>query len=106
MSGGVEFTVITDNIFILTCVSTGGPATTVTWTRDNVTITDGTENQYNTGTGVSTHNLTVTERLQGLYTCTVANVRLSNDSASINVQGNICVYIMYCTNTLSIIISL
>ena len=24
--------------FTLTCISTGGPATTVTWTRDNVTI--------------------------------------------------------------------
>ena len=45
MSGGVEFTIITDNIFILTCISNGGPATTVTWTRDNVTITDGTETQ-------------------------------------------------------------
>ena len=83
-AGFVEFTIITDNIFILTCISNGGPATTVTWTRDDVTITEGTETQYNTGTGVSTHNLTVTERLQGLYTCTIANY-----SASITVQGNI-----------------
>ena len=29
--------------FTLTCVSAGGPATTVTWTRDSVTVTEGTE---------------------------------------------------------------
>ena len=29
--------------FTLTCISTGGPATTVTWTRDSVTVTEGTE---------------------------------------------------------------
>ena len=27
--------------FTLTCISTGGPATTVTWTRDSVTVTEG-----------------------------------------------------------------
>ena len=29
--------------FTLTCISTGGPATTVTWTRDSVTVTEETE---------------------------------------------------------------
>ena len=27
--------------FSLTCISTGGPATTVTWTRDSDTVTEG-----------------------------------------------------------------
>ena len=27
----------------LTCISTGGPATTVTWTRDSITVDEGTE---------------------------------------------------------------
>ena len=27
----------------LTCISTGGPATTVTWTRDSTTVTEGSE---------------------------------------------------------------
>ena len=32
--------------FTLTCISTGGPATTVTWTRDSTTtVTEGTETQ-------------------------------------------------------------
>ena len=33
--------------FILTCISTSGPATTVTWTRDSVTVTEGTETVLN-----------------------------------------------------------
>ena len=79
---------ITDSTFTLTCISTGGPATTVIWTRDNVTITEGTVTYYNTEDISYTNILTVTERLEGLYTCTVANDRPSNDSANITVQGN------------------
>ena len=83
---------ITDSTFRLTCISTGGPATTVTWTRDNVTITEGTVTHYYTHYGTDNGSydniLTVTERLVGLYTCTVANDRPSNDSATITVQGN------------------
>ena len=89
VSGGVTFTLITDSMFTLTCISTGGLGTTVTWTRDNVTITEGTETMLNDPvTAQYTHTLTVTERLEGLYTCTVANDRPSNDSANITVQGN------------------
>ena len=75
--------------FTLTCISTGGPATTVTWTRgsgpasgDVMTVFNGdtTAPQY-------THTLTVTRRLGGLYRCTVANSRPSNASSQLNVQG-------------------
>ena len=84
--------------FTLTCISTGGPATTVTWTRDSGDAVGDTETVLNDPvTAQYTHTLTVTERLGGLYTCTVANDRPSNDSANITVQG-ICVYIMFkCT---------
>ena len=75
-------------MFTLTCISTGGPATTVTWTRDSVTITEGTETVYVTDDGSYATILTVGGRLEGLYTCTVANDRPSNDSANITVQGN------------------
>ena len=84
----MDFDLITDSTFTLTCISTGGPATTVTWTRDNVTITEGTESHYIEDGGSYGNILTVTERLEGLYTCTVANDRPSNDSANITVQGN------------------
>ena len=74
--------------FTLTCISTGGPATTVTWTRDSVTVTEGTETVLNNHeTSQYTHTLTVTGRLGGLYTCTVANTIPSEDSASYTVQG-------------------
>ena len=46
LSDTIEFTSINEDStpqFTLTCISTGGPITTVTWTRDSVTITEGTE---------------------------------------------------------------
>ena len=74
--------------FTLICISTGGPATTVTWTRDSVTVTEGTETVLdNRVTSQYTHTLTVTGTLGGLYTCTVANNKPSQDSASYTVEG-------------------
>ena len=78
--------------FTLTCISTGGPATTVTWTRDSDTVTEGTETVLDDRvTAQYTHTLTMTGRLEGLYACTVANDKPSTDSTQINVQGNIFV---------------
>ena len=74
--------------FTLTCISTGGPATTVTWTRDSDTVTEGTETVLDDReTAQYTHTLTVTGRLGGLYTCTVANDKPSHDSSQLKVQG-------------------
>ena len=76
--------------FTLTCISTGGPATTVTWTRDSVTVTEGTETVLDDPvTAQYTHTLTVTGRLGGLYTCTVANEVSSGMSDSFIVKGSI-----------------
>ena len=74
--------------FILTCISTGGPATTVTWTRDsqlvsgrNVTVLDDREApRY-------THTLSVTGSLEGLYQCNVSNDKPSTASAKFLIQG-------------------
>ena len=72
----------------LTCISTGGPATTVTWTRDSIVVTEGAQTVLDDPiTGQYTHTLTVTGRQGGLYTCTVANNKPSSASASITVQG-------------------
>ena len=72
--------------FTLTCISTGGPATTVTWTRDSVTITEGTTTVLNDPvTAQYTHTLTITSG--GEYTCTVANNKPSTASATITVPG-------------------
>ena len=79
--------------FTLTCISTGGPATTVTWTRDS-TIAMGDEmtvlNDITTAT--YTHTLTVTGRLGGLYQCTVSNVKPSSYSDSLRIQGTAYMY--------------
>ena len=95
ISGGITFTADSDlngasPQFTLTCISTGGPATTVTWTRDSDTVTEGNETVLDDPvTAQYTHTLTVTGRLGGLYTCTVANYKPSEDSAQLNVQGTL-----------------
>ena len=74
--------------FTLTCISTGGPATTVTWTRDSITVNEGTETVFNNAvTAQYTHTLNVTAA--GDYRCTVSNTAFS-DSATITVEGTLC----------------
>ena len=87
--------------FTLSSISTGGPATTVTWMRNSVVITEQESQSVlnNTETAEYIHTLTVTveylhtlsvsERLGGVYTCTVSNRKPSNDSSSLKVQGKI-----------------
>ena len=76
--------------FTLTCISTGGPATTVTWTRDSTTVAEGTETVLNDPmTAKYTHTLTVTGRYPGLYYCTVANNKPSQASANYTVKGKL-----------------
>ena len=82
--------------FTLTCTSTGGPATTVTWTRDSETVSGGMTVLDDPVTAQYTHTLTVTGRLGGQYQCTVANNRPSQDSASFNVQGMYTLKIFSC----------
>ena len=94
ISGDITLTVLSDlngpsPQFTLTCISTGGPATTVTWTRYSTTVTEGTETVLDDPeTAQYTHTLTVTGSLGGLYTCTVSNNKPSSASASITVTSN------------------
>ena len=84
--------------FTLTCISTGGPATTVTWTRDSTTtVTEGTLQTVlnNTMTALYIHTLTVTGRDHGLYSCTVEN-SVSSDSATYTVQGLLTFHLYNC----------
>ena len=94
--GGMMFTEDSDlngesPQFTLTCTSTGGPATTVTWTRDSETVSGGvfssTTVLNNTTTAQYTHTLTVTGRLGGQYQCTVSNNKPSQDSEQFTVAG-------------------
>ena len=84
--------------FTLTCISTGGPATTVTWTLDTVVhgifITEGTETVLDDRvTAQYTHTLTMTQRWGGVYTCTVANDKPSEAESSITIKG---VHLLLC----------
>ena len=72
--------------FTLTCISTGGPATTVTWTRDSEMLT-GSAVLNDAETAQYTHTLTVTGRLGGLYRCTVSNGKPSSMSSTYTVEG-------------------
>ena len=75
--------------FNLTCISTGGPATTVTWTRHSDNVTEGTDTSLDDRVIAQyTHaHPDCAVRLGGLYTCTMANNKPSEDSAYLTVQG-------------------
>ena len=75
--------------FTLTCISTGGPATTITWTRGSQTaVGERRSDVVNGVTAQYTHTLTVTGRLEGLYTCTVTNeVTPAGASDTFTVEG-------------------
>ena len=74
--------------FTLTCISTGGPATTVSWTRNSDTVTKGKMSVLDDRvTAQYTHTLTVIGRLGGLYTCIVTNNKPSHNSTRFTVQG-------------------
>ena len=80
-----------NNEFTLTCISTGGPATTVTWIRGSETAVGERMTVFDTTTAATTaqytHTLTVTGSTTGVYTCTVGNAKPSTASASITVGG-------------------
>ena len=95
ISGGMTFTVISDLSgdspqFTITCISIGGPATTVTWTRDSQTLLSGGVTVLDDPvTAQYTHTLTVTGRLGGQYQCNVTNSKPSSGTAQLIVQGDV-----------------
>ena len=81
-------------VFTLTCTSTGGPATTVSWRRDGTMLSDDstysiTSQVTDTETATYTHTLTVTGRLEGEYQCSVSNTRALS-SRSLAIAGKEC----------------
>ena len=67
-------------VFTLTCTSTGGPATTVSWRRDGTLLRDDSNHDIMSQvtdpvTATYTNTLTVTGRHDGLYQCSVSNIR-------------------------------
>ena len=80
-------------VFTLTCTSTGGPVSTVSWRRDGTMLSDDstysiTSQVTDSETATYTHTLTVTGRLVGQYQCSVSNIRTpSGSSRSLTVVG-------------------
>ena len=73
--------------FTLTCNSTGGPATNVTWTVDGSPVSDDGDHSFsqvvvNRERGKYSNTLTVTGMKPGNYQCTVSNAR-GNDTSPI-----------------------
>ena len=79
--------------FTLTCTSTGGPATTVSWKSNNSTVTEDSAHHITSQVlmdaenATYTHTLTVTGRLEGQYQCTVSNNKPSSASGMLVVVG-------------------
>ena len=81
-------------VFTLTCNSTGGPATTVSWRRDGTMLSDDstysiTSQVTDTVTATYTHTLRVTGRLVGEYQCTVSNIRTPSGSTRSLTVGKV-----------------
>ena len=77
----------------LTCTSTGGPATTVTWRRDGVVITLNATHQQTkrlvdivNGTYQTVLTIDPTSDIVGTYNCTVENDR-GESSETVIVPG-------------------
>ena len=83
----------------LTCTSTGGPATNVTWKKDGVVITLNAtyqQTQIVTNTTTSTYQTVLTidqsvnqSDIEGTYNCTVENIR-GESSKTVVVPGESC----------------
>ena len=79
--------------FTLSGTSTGGPATTVSWTVDNSTVIEDSAHNITSQVltdaenATYTNTLTVTGRLLGEYECTVSNNKPSSSSGMLAVVG-------------------
>ena len=73
-------------VFTLICTSTGGPATTVSWTRGSTMLSGTSQIVTNTETGTYTNTLRVAMREVGAYVCKVSNIR-SSDTRRLTVVG-------------------
>ena len=79
----------------LICTSTGGPATSVTWSRDDTPlVVDGTTYEHSqiiTDTDTATYQnrlrIVHMSSQSHVYTCTVCNLR-GNSSVQLRVKGN------------------
>ena len=80
--------------FTLTCTSTAGPATNVSWTVNSSAVIEDsahiiTSQVTDAENATYTHTLVVTGRLVGEYECNVSNNKPSSASGMLAVVGKI-----------------
>ena len=79
--------------FTITCTSTGGPVTTVTWMRDGEVLTENGNYIITSWTrlhpeyAIYAHTLMVTGRLVGEYECKLSNIKAPSSSGNLTVEG-------------------
>ena len=82
---------------LITCLSKGGPATTVTWSLNNMTISTDGQKYENSQTIIDTTSALYENRLRiinkistmaGVYKCMVSNP-MGSLSAELDIQGNV-----------------
>ena len=79
--------------FTLTCTSTGGPVTTVSWRRDGEILNDNSNYSISSQvltdaeTATYSHTLRVTGRPFGEYECNVSNSKPSSSSETLILEG-------------------
>ena len=87
---------------LITCLSKGGPATTVTWSLNNVTIsTDGQKYEksqtiIDTTSALYKNGLRIidkTSAMAGVYRCMVSNP-MGSLRAELDIQGNVHVLLL------------
>jgi hypothetical protein len=84
----------------LTCVSSGGPVNTITWTRNGADITPSSYQIHQSlvdGITSTYHNLLTvasndTEDYVGSFSCTASNSRGSSPSQVLRINGILCFY--------------
>ena len=98
--------------FTLTCTSTGGPVTTVTWMRDGEVLTE--NGNYNITSwmllhpenATYTHTLTVSGRLVGEYECNVSNIWTPSSSRNLTVEGELVYLFLFYSHKLYVYVGM
>ena len=81
--------------FTLTCITTGGPATTVTWTINSDNVNEGIQSVLDDAvSGRYIHNLTLTRRQAGRYRFSVHN-KISSGNSQKLVSGIASNHMLY-----------
>ena len=102
IQGGIHFQLTSEvdaatPLFTLTCTSTGGPATIVSWQRDGVVVSGGITELTDPVTATYTSTLTVAGRETGSYNCVVRNDRSSATSQMLLLRGEYILYLSFLT---------